>query len=317
MSDLKLFQLDANRTTELQPQSAQVERSLQALFEANLDSLLGIRFLASEYSTGAVHGGRIDTLGIDEDGSPVIIEYKRSLNENVINQGLFYLDWLMDHQKEFQWLVMDKLGHEVAQSVEWSSPRLICIAGDFTRYDGHAVKQINRNVELLRYRRFGDDLLMIELVHAPKRTVRDTTRHAPREAEAARANATPKAPTDIYQSQRIDYRLTNASAELRDVWEAASDFLNALGDDVQAVELKYYVAFKRIKNFACLELYPSVRTVAAYLRLSPDTVLIEPGFTRDVRKIGHFGTGDLEVVMRSLDDVAKAHSLFQRAYERG
>ena len=43
----------------------------------------------------------MDTLGIDENNSPVVIEYKRSSNENVINQGLFYRDWLMDHQAEF------------------------------------------------------------------------------------------------------------------------------------------------------------------------------------------------------------------------
>ena len=66
--------------------------------------------LASEYSTGPKHGGRIDTLGIDENGNPVIIEYKRATNENVINQGLFYLDWLLDHRAEFKLLVMERLG---------------------------------------------------------------------------------------------------------------------------------------------------------------------------------------------------------------
>ena len=137
------------------------------LSEANLEPLLGIRFLASEHSTGPVHGGRIDTLGLDEDDCPVILEFKRAVNENVINQGLFYLDWLLDHRKEFQWLVMEKLGADIAGKVDWSAPRLICIAGDFTRYDQHAVKQIARNIELIRYRRFDSGLLMLELVHAP------------------------------------------------------------------------------------------------------------------------------------------------------
>ena len=66
--------------------------------------LLGVRFLATEYATGKTHGGRIDSLGIDEDNSPVIVEYKRSTGENVINQGLFYLNWLMDHKAEFELL---------------------------------------------------------------------------------------------------------------------------------------------------------------------------------------------------------------------
>jgi hypothetical protein len=96
----------------------------------------------------------------------VILEYKRASNENVINQGLFYLDWLMDHRKDFQWLVLEKLGKKDADSVDWSAPRLICIAGDFNRYDDHAVKQIQRNIELIRYRRFGAELLMLDLVAA-------------------------------------------------------------------------------------------------------------------------------------------------------
>lgn len=53
-------------------------------------TFFGVKFLASEFTT--TNGGRIDSLGIDEDNCPVIFEYKRSTNENVINQGLFYLD---------------------------------------------------------------------------------------------------------------------------------------------------------------------------------------------------------------------------------
>ncbi|MDX8408526.1 MAG: hypothetical protein R8J84_00575 [Mariprofundales bacterium] len=71
-----------------------------------MEEFLGVRFLASEYSTGKAHGGRIDSLGLDENGCPVINEYKRTRDENVINQGLFYLDWLMEHKSDFQMLVM-------------------------------------------------------------------------------------------------------------------------------------------------------------------------------------------------------------------
>jgi predicted transport protein len=314
LSDIKLFTVTAAGATELPPASVQVEKSLQLLFEANLETLLGVRFLASEYSTGPVHGGRIDTLGLDEDGCPVIIEYKRAVNENVINQGLFYLDWLMDHRKDFQWLVLEQLGQAAAANVDWSAPRLLCIAGDFTRYDAHAVKQINRSIELLRYRRFGDDLVMIELVHAAK-----NSRAASLSSSTGSVQAPTKAKgaTDPYQSQRIDYRLTNAPEPLRDLFFSVSTFLASLGDDVQLKELKNYLAFKRIKNFVCLEVYPQAGVVTAYLKINPDEVTLEPGFTRDVRKIGHFGTGDLEVSLRSHSDLERAQPLFQRAYERG
>lgn len=312
MADIELFRIGAG-IEKLPTESPQVEKALQTLFEKNLEALLGVRFLASEYSTGAVHGGRIDTLGIDEDGSPVIIEYKRLTNENVINQGLFYLDWLMDHKKEFQWLVLDVLGKEVAEKVEWAAPRLVCIAGDFTKYDGHAVKQINRSIELIRYRRFGTDLLMIELVHNP----RVAAKAAPVDSGPSPVVAGGASAKDPYLSQRIDYRLGNASPPLRELWDMTSDFLMSLGDDVQMKEVKFYVAFKRIKNFVCLEIYPQAKTVTAFLKLNPDTVQIEPGFTRDMREIGHFGTGDLEVLLRTPADFAKAQPLFQRAYDEG
>jgi predicted transport protein len=313
VSDIKLFRAGGSAVEELPGEALQVEKSLQALFEANLETLLGIRFLATEHSTGPVHGGRIDTLGLDEDDCPVIIEYKRAVNENVINQGLFYLDWLLDHRKDFQWLVMEKLGAEVAKNVDWSAPRLLCIAGDFSRYDEHAVKQIARNIELIRYRRFSGGLLMLELIHAPKQTKTSSTVPPPESKPSSTVKN--EADADPYASQRIAYRIEQSDPELRDLFEAVRVFLAGLGDDVQVKELKNYIAFKRLKNFACLEVYPQARVVIVYLKIDPKTVTLEEAFARDVTNIGHFGTGDLELSLHTMEDFARAQPLFQRSYE--
>ena len=120
MSDIKLFHYDDTGVQELEGKAASLEKQLQALIEQQMPTFLGVRFLASEYVTGKNHKGRIDSLGLDENGCPVIIEYKRHTNENVINQGLFYLDWLLDHQGEFELLVMKQLGSEASESIEWS-----------------------------------------------------------------------------------------------------------------------------------------------------------------------------------------------------
>jgi predicted transport protein len=157
-------------------------------------------------------------------------------------------------------------------------------------------------------------MLMIELIHTPRIATRAPTILDTTTVDVPVATIGGR---DPYLSSRIDYRLSNSTGELRDLWDATSSFLMGLGDDVQLKELKFYYAFKRIKNFVCLELYPSAKTVAAYVKVNPDTVSLEAGFTRDVRKIGHFGTGDLEITMRSVDDLAKAQPLFQRAYEGG
>jgi len=320
LSDIKLFQFNGSDVAELPGTAVQVEKSLQIIFEKNLETLLGVRFLSSEHSTGPVHGGRIDTLGLDEDNCPVIIEYKRAVNENVINQGLFYLDWLLDHRKEFQWLVMEHLGSDVAKTVDWSAPRLLCIAGDFTRYDEHAVKQIARNIELIRYRQFSDNFLMLELVHIPKQAKINSSRITAAEKKAESAIAlSPDAAVEIdpYLSSRMSYRLAQSPSDLRDIYDAVQQFLIGLGDDVQVKELKLYTAFKRIKNFVCMEIYPQARTVNIYLKLDPATVDLVDGFSRDVRNIGHFGTGDLQLSLRTMSDFEKAQPLFIRAYEGG
>ena len=304
MSDIKLFHIGQNKVTELKGFSSKIEKSLQTLIESNLDAYLGVRFLASEYRTGANHGGIMDTLGIDENGSPVIIEYKRSMNENVINQGLFYLDWLMDHKADFELLVLRKLGREESERIDWLNPRLLCIAGDFTKYDEHAVKQMNRNIELLRYRKFGENLLLLELVNV-----------AEAKPDPAAEN-TAKAPS----KKKIEYKtitdhLETASPELLDMYYSVRDYALNLGEDVQEKTLKYYIAFKRIKNFTCVEIYTQSNKLQLYLKINPDEIDLEEGFTRDVRNIGHFGTGDLEVTIRNQNDLQKAEPLILRSYE--
>lgn len=302
MSDIKLFHLTTSGPVEIAGTSAVLEKSLQRLIEQHLEAFLGVRFLATEYSTGKDHGGRMDTLGIDENGCPVIIEYKRSSNENVINQGLFYLDWLMDHRKDFEWLVMERYGKQSADAVEWSSPRLLCIAGDFTKYDSHAVKQMNRNIELIRYRHYGDDLLLLDLVNSTSTFSVDQPLSAIQAAPAGRVRTASDS-------------LAQADQDLSDRYEALKAWMMALGDDVQFKVLKHYFAFARIKNFACIEVHTRTKALLVYVKVDPDTIDLIPGFTRDVRAIGHYGTGDLEITLRSMDDMEKAKALIEKSYE--
>jgi predicted transport protein len=304
VSDIKLFQLGTGVPAELTARSATVEKSLQSLLESHLEAFVGVRMLASEHSTGKAHGGRIDTLGIDENNSPVIIEYKRALNENVINQGLFYLDWLLDHRAEFTLLAMSVLGAEMQGKIDWSGPRLLCIAGDFTKYDEHAVQQIDRNIELIRYRRYEEGFLVLELVNA---TTGSALPNGSGSAKVGGAKAgTTKGVSDYY---------AQAPQPLRDLCDSLEAFLLALGDDVSKKTLKFYFAFRRLKNFACVEVHPQTSTLLAYVKVNPQGMQLEEGFTRDVRAIGHFGTGDLEIRIKTVDDLERAKPLLVRSYE--
>jgi RecB family endonuclease NucS len=72
---------------ELGSSTVALEVELQRRVEAGMEAMLGIRFLASEYPTGPWHRGRIDTLGLDENGAPTVIEYKKGADSGVLPQA--------------------------------------------------------------------------------------------------------------------------------------------------------------------------------------------------------------------------------------
>ena len=301
MGEIKLFRLNGQDAIEIGAKSIQLEKSLQTVFEKNLDTFLGVRFLYSEYSTGKNHGGRIDSIGLDENGCPVIIEYKRAINQNVINQGLFYLDWLLDHKADFKLLVMETLGNERADKIDWTAPRLICVATAYTKYDQYAIRQINRNIDLLAYRRYGEDLVVLELVHSN-----------------SAVNALPGEGLDgVKDPQKVDrtvdYWLKELDQSMLDIVEELRAFLLGLGEDVSEKQLKLYLAYRRIKNFACVVLQK--KSLIVYIRLNPETITLEKEFTRDVRNISHWATGDVEIIIRNKEDLHKAQPLIVRSYE--
>ncbi len=302
MSEIKLFNLQSGNATEIAGSASGLEKLLQTLFEQNLETLLGVHFLASEHSTGAVHAGRIDTLGIDENGSPVIVEYKRSISENVVSQGLYYLDWLMDHKAEFKLLVLERFDAELADLIDWSGPRLICIASDFTKFDEHAIRQINRNIDLIRYKRFGEALFVLELATSVSSTQAPT---AAGDADGKKKTSGKDRPLSQTLAE-MDDRVSELVSELR-------SFITGLGDDVIEKPLKLYFAYRRIKNFASLTIQK--KGVTLYLKIDPSKVELEDGFTRDVANIGHWGTGDLEVMVSDGESLAKARSLILQSYE--
>lgn len=297
MADIKLYDINV-QVKELPSKQVTIEKDLQRLLEENMFTFFGVTFLKSEYR---ITNGRMDSIGIDENNCPVIFEYKRSVNENVINQGLFYLDWLLDHKADFTLLVLETLGKEIADNIDWSMPCVICVANDFTKFDEHAVNQMQRNIKLVRYRKFGNDLIALEYLNAPQ--------IHPIIYDEMQTKISKK-------NNRKDKDFKQNFAELgennKTLFYSIRDYILSLGDDISEEQLKLYVAFKKAKNFVCVEIFQSY--ILCLLKLDPDTVELIPGFAEDVRNKGHHGTGDLRLVIRNNEDFEKAQHLFARAY---
>lgn len=292
MADIKLFSLSGD-AKELPSTSVALEKELQISIEQNMSTFFGVTFLKSEY---VITNGRIDSLGLDENYCPVIFEYKRSTNENVINQGLFYLDWLLDHKADFKLLVMETLGADAAGKIDWSMPLVMCIANDFTKFDEHAVNQMQRNIKLVRYKKFGKDLILFEHLNSPS------------VKPAVDTSGTGTAAAQKTFAQQFE----SADGKMQTLYLSIKDYILSLGDDITENQLKLYVAFKKVKNIVCVEIYSS--KIFIYLSLDPKSVELQKDFTRDMTNTGHYGTGNLQIILKSMGDFEKAKPLIDRAY---
>ena len=303
---MPLYCLDANsEITQIRPSAFQTERELQRLFEGNLEKLIGVRFIASEFTTGDRQRGRIDTLGIDQDGIPTIIEYKKSSKENVINQGLFYLDWLVDHKGDFTLAAQEALGNDI--QIVWSQPRLILIAETFSEYDKYAVNRIGANIELWAYRRYGEDYLYLDplFITNPKdikRVKKEIGAETEEEVEGP-----------IYQ---VEDHLKGKSDNIIALFEQLQERIIDLADDNSIVEKanKMYVTYKHGKNFC--EVRVQSKALWIWLDIHQSELNDPYQMTRDVSNIGHYGTGFVDLKLTSLADIDKVVELIEQSFRQ-
>ncbi len=112
----------------------------------------------------------------------------------------------------------------------------------------------------------------------------------------------------------IKDKIEAAPKDIRITYDELAEKLVALGDDVTLHPQKHYMAFRRNRNFASVQVYNQKRVVRVYLNLDPDSVELDDAIMRDVRQIGHFGTGDLEITLKSKKDISKIEKLIAESY---
>lgn len=283
------------------------ERDLQRFFEKHLHTLTGVEFLASEHPTGPRHGRRIDTLGIDRAGRPVVVEYKRGQNQNVINQGLHYLAWLDDHRAEFRELVRKQLGDGRVTDIDFRASRLLCIAEEFLPQDEIAAGTNRRPIELLRYRRYGDVYVALEWVYGGE---------APEPVPPPDIQpASPKRAVGEAPDYSIHKPWDNTSEETRALFHELEKLVNTLG----SVRTD---AFKSVINFKCMAAPGAKPPVVAYVHVLVrggldvhihgkhlSAIPLEDSFTRPI------GKGYRKIMIRDREHIRRAEPLLRAAYD--
>jgi predicted transport protein len=299
---MALFFTQNGIAKKIQIVKAGLEKDIQKLFEKNLKEVLDVTFLATEYSTS--FGGRMDTVGIDNNGSPVIIEYKLSQNENVINQGLSYLRWLLDHKETFEMLVHKA---DINIEIDWSSPRVICVAESYNKFDLDTADLLPMNIELLRYRLYENDILLVE--SETQRKVKISTSEIFGKVEKQKSEF----------KEKIHYttedHLKSAGDNMKELFAVLKENITLLDELIIEEPKSKYIAYKLTTNFCDVVILKDALKI--FLNI-PSGELDDPSsFARDLTKpkpIGHWGNGDYEVKFEKKEDIANVMELIRQSY---
>lgn len=272
------------------------EKELQALVEQNLDELLGMHFLATEYPT--TFGGRIDTLAVDYSGAPVIIEYKRNKNDNVINQGLSYLKWLQAQKVEFfEMLLIKNLGPEVAKNIQidWKNPRVVCVAAAYSKFDIDTVEVVPMRIELFKYRNYEGGVFSLEPLGVSEQ-----------KSKSSSEPSLIKPPSDSY----IEDLMKKASAETKEMFEEVRARILELDENITEKVTAFYVAYRVTRNFA--EIYVGKNHLKIHLR--PVEYSDPEGKVEKVPDSYNW-TLDRRVYVKSPDDLAYALAIIEESHQ--
>ncbi len=308
MGRIQLFHATLDGARELEETPFRREKDLQAFIERQLNELFGIDFLDTEHSTGPHDKQRIDSLGIDTKGRPVVVEYKLRSDKNIINQGLGYLDWLGKNPDSIELLVIKKFDQEKAKRIDMRNPRLLCIAGAFTRNDIVTAKNCKASVELVRYCRYGDSSVLLECVYGGEAVPKPVP--SPPDPQ-------PPRPPDFSVYHQWDRVVSNKI--LHTLFQGLCDYVETLSEEVWVKPSKtgFSAKLKRTGRSNLLYIWPNLREtmLTVQLRLDPKSVPLEEGFTRDISHFDSHGPYKLQIFIRSQADLERAVPLIKRSYD--
>lgn len=263
-----------------------LERDMQKLFEDNLDELMGLRLVKSEYT---IKNRRLDTLAFDEQSkSFVIIEYKRDKNRSVVDQGFSYLSLMLENKAEFLVTYNEHFNTNMRMAeIDWSQTRVAFVSTSFTQNQIQATNFRDLGIELWEVQRFENGMVAISQIQqsSSATSVKPVTK---------KDQAFEKVVGEIKTYTEAGY-LEGMPDAIVELYEKFRDSILNLADDIEVVPQKNYISIKKSgrkinANIVCIEVQK--RKLKLYVGAKIGTLDDPKLLARDVSNIGHWGTGD-------------------------
>ena len=213
-------------STEVREQQFPLESEIQRLTESNLHDLFELDFVKSEFE---LHGLRIDTLAFDEESKAfVIIEYKKDRNFSVVDQGMAYLNLMLNNKADFilEYNESSNSSHNLKrEEVDWSQSRIIFISPEFTKYQQHAIGFKNLGIQLWEVHKYNNGLLVFNEVKSPSAKEPITA--------IAKNNAVVKKVTEEIKVYTEEDHLTSVDDGVKEMYSELKSNILTLGKDIE------------------------------------------------------------------------------------
>lgn len=299
---MEVYQL-GNQLKMLKEKPFKLERDLQNLFEENLEQLTGLEFVRSEFT---VEDKRIDTLAYDHERSAfVIIEYKRSSNYSVFDQGVSYLNKLLRHKADFILEYQEKCQKPLKRAdIDWSQSRIMFVAPTFTTVQKQAIDFKDLNIELLEVKRFENNVLLVNSIQG------SSASPSIRQSVATKSSQLSEITKEI-KSYTEDEHLADKSEELVELYQEFKQAILQLSADIQVQAKQKYIAFKVTrKNVVDIELQKS--QLKLFINAKWGQLDDSKDLARNVSQIGKFGNGDYEIKVSDTKNLEYIMSLVKQ-----
>lgn len=279
-----------------------LEKDLQNLVEKNLDEVLNLKFLKTEFS---IESYRFDTVAYNEDSNSfVIIEYKRGKNESLVDQGYAYLYTLLNRKADFVLLYNEVLKESKGiNDFDWSQTRIVFISPQFTNYQKNATAFINMPFELYEVKQYEGGIVSVNQVN--KNTQKDDTANTTNDDKLRKVNK------EIIVYTEED-ELKNGSDTTREWYEELKTRILELGN-IKIEPKKLYIAFKGKTNIC--DFIVRKEQVKILINLKEGELKDPQNLARTVTNIGHWGNGDYEITIRDSDSFDYIMTLIKQSYE--
>ncbi|WP_151713803.1 DUF5655 domain-containing protein [Acinetobacter bereziniae] len=300
---MQLYQIKSNELFELIEEPFRLEKEIQTLFEQNLSDFTGLEFIKSEF---VIKSNRIDTLAYDAESSAfVIIEYKRERNYSVVDQGVSYLNLMLDYKADFVLEYNENQNKNLKrQDVDWSQSRIIFVSPSFTDFQKQSTNFKDLGIELWEIKRYQDGIISINPLQKAK--------SAPsiKQVQKVESEEIQKITEEIQQYDE-DYHLADKSDDIKELYEQFRDSILNLASDLETNPKKLYIGFKKQKrNIVYIEIQKKVLRITLNAKIGQ--LDDSKGICRDVSNIGHWGVGDYQIDVSDSENLEYILSLIKQ-----